>query len=88
MLNVHQRKTLYRFFTTLFSYPDEALEAALGQDEAAAAAQLLDAPPPPLPDADLRRELETAYTGLFINRLGGAPAPPTGRSTWRRIAPC
>lgn len=79
MLNVHQRKKLYGILTTLFSYPDEELEAFLESEEPAVAARLLEAPPPPrLPAAGRRENLETDYTGLFINRLGGAPAPPYG----------
>ncbi|HXV20178.1 MAG TPA: molecular chaperone TorD family protein [Desulfuromonadales bacterium] len=78
MLHVSERKQLYAFLARLFSYPDRELAAALRQGEAAAAGRLLPAAPaPPSIDASTV-ELETAYTGLFINRLGGAPAPPYG----------
>ena len=79
MLNVHQRKKLYGMLTTFFSYPDEELDNLLQGEGPAEASRLLDAPPlPTLAAPASREELETAYTSLFINRLGGAPAPPYG----------
>lgn len=78
MLHVSERKQLYAFFARLFSYPDRELAAALQRDEAVAMARLLpEAPAPPVLGSSTV-ELETAYTDLFINRLGGAPAPPYG----------
>jgi putative dimethyl sulfoxide reductase chaperone len=78
MLHVSERKRLYAFFARIFSYPDQELTAKLRQSEAAEAGRLLPAAPaPPALDASTV-ELETAYTDLFINRLGGAPAPPYG----------
>jgi TorA maturation chaperone TorD len=78
MLHVSERKQLYAFFARIFSYPDQELTAKLRQSEAAEAGRLLPAAPaPPAIDASTV-ELEVAYTDLFINRLGGAPAPPYG----------
>jgi TorA maturation chaperone TorD len=78
MLHVSERKRLYAFLARIFSYPDRELAAALQQGEAAAVGRLLPTvPAPPASDASTV-ELETAYTDLFINRLGGAPAPPYG----------
>jgi TorA maturation chaperone TorD len=77
MLHVRERKRLYAFFARLFSYPDRALAEALAAGEGADAARLLrgkPAPDGPFP----AEELEVAFTGLFLNRLGGAPAPPYG----------
>lgn len=78
MLHVSERKQLYAFLARLFSYPDRELTAALQSDEAAEMARILPEVPAPPPPGSSTVELETAYTGLFINRLGGAPAPPYG----------
>lgn len=80
MLHVSERKQLYRFLAGLFAYPDQELVTALARGEAAEAAQLtgLDDIPPSLPDDDPLAELEAGFTDLFINRLGGVPAPPYG----------
>jgi TorA maturation chaperone TorD len=78
MLHVSERKQLYAFLARLFSYPDRELTAKLRQNEAAEIGRLLPAASaPPAIDASTV-ELEVAYTDLFINRLGGAPAPPYG----------
>jgi len=78
MLHVQERKNLYAFLAALFSYPGAELSARLREGEAAALAALLPTVgPPPAPDATAL-ELEVAYTDLFINRFGGAPAPPYG----------
>jgi TorA maturation chaperone TorD len=78
MLHVSERKKLYAFLARLFSYPDQELAAVLQGDKAAEIARLLpDAPAPPALGSSTV-ELEVAYTDLFINRLGGAPAPPYG----------
>jgi putative dimethyl sulfoxide reductase chaperone len=80
MLHVAERKRFYRFFAALFAYPDQQLLAELaGATPAAMATALRELEPPPELSADnLLTELQTAFTGLFINRLGGAPAPPYG----------
>lgn len=78
MLHVSERKKLYAFLARLFSYPDRELAVALQSDEAAEMARLLpEVPAPPVPGSSTV-ELEVAYTDLFINRLGGTPAPPYG----------
>lgn len=77
MLHVSERKRLYSFIARLFSYPDAELLAALQDDDAALAARVLGEPPPDSGKVTVR-DLEVAYTDLFINRLGGAPAPPYG----------
>jgi len=78
MLHVTERKALYAFLAALFSYPDRELLDRLQREEAAAMARLLPAvSPPPAPESTLL-ELEVAHTDLFINRFGGAPAPPYG----------
>jgi len=76
MLQVSQRKALYALLAQLFAYPEASLTAALRQRETRHLLGLLgcEAPPADYP----RQELETAYTALFINRLGGAPALPYG----------
>lgn len=80
MLHVSERKQLYAILSTLFSYPDEGLLAALDRREAAGASgRLSDVPEPPVCEGPERLyELQAAFTDLFINRLGGAPAPPYG----------
>jgi len=80
MLHVSERKQLYRFLAGLFAYPDPELTAALARGEAAEAARLtgLDEAPPTLSEDDPLADLEAGFTDLFINRLGGVPAPPYG----------
>ncbi len=80
MLHVSERKQLYRFLAGLFAYPDQELVAALTRGEAEQAARLagIGDIPPKLPKADPLADLETGFTDLFINRLGGVPVPPYG----------
>jgi len=78
MLHVSERKRLYAFLARLFSYPDRDLATALQQGEAAEMVRLIPAAPASPAISTSTIELETAYTDLFINRLGGAPAPPYG----------
>jgi TorA maturation chaperone TorD len=78
MLHVSERKRLYAFLARIFSYPDRELTAALQEGEAAEVGSLLLTAPAPPATLSSTVELEVAYTDLFINRLGGAPAPPYG----------
>lgn len=80
MLHVNERKRIYAFLVPLFSYPDEELLATLDGDEAGRVARLLPGQPepPPIEGEDRLQELQVAFTSLFINRQGGAPAPPYG----------
>jgi len=78
MLHVSERKRIYALLAQLFSYPDGELSAALQQGAAAELAGMVPAVPPPPAVNGAGTELETAYTDLFINRLGGTPAPPFG----------
>jgi len=78
MLHVSERKHLYAFLARLFSYPDLELTAALQKGEAVEVGSLLLTTPAPPAILSSTVELEVAYTDLFINRLGGAPAPPYG----------
>lgn len=78
MLHVSERKRLYAFLARLFSYPDRELTEALWRGEATEVGSLLLSTPPPSATLSSTMELETAYTALFINRRGGAAAPPYG----------
>lgn len=80
MMNVEERKALYALFAQLFSYPDQELVETLAAPETDALLSLLGAEKglPSKPEAPLVRELQIAYTSLFINRIGGVPAPPYG----------
>ena len=80
MLHVSERKQLYRFLAGLFAYPDQELLTALVRGEAAEAVRLtgFEEAPPVLAEYDPLAELEAGFTDLFINRLGGVPAPPYG----------
>jgi len=80
MLHVSERKQLYRFLAGLFAYPDPELVAALARGEGMEAARLtgINDTPPTLPDDEPLADLEAGFTDLFINRLGGVPAPPYG----------
>jgi putative dimethyl sulfoxide reductase chaperone len=87
MLHVSERKRLYAFLARLFSYPDQELTDALRLGEAAAVGSLLLTTPALPATLSSAMELETAYTALFINRLGGATAPPYG-SVYLEQAQC
>jgi len=79
MLHVSERKLLYRFLAQLFAYPDAQLIDALARGEAEEASRLTGIEPPPdLLEDDILLDLEAGFTGQFINRLGGVPAPPYG----------
>ncbi len=68
-----QRSARFALLCRLFSYPDARLCSELPTLALQAAWPLpeeLEIPP--------LTELETSHTGLFINRLGGAAAPPYG----------
>jgi len=80
MLHISARKRLYAFFSSLFAYPDAELLAQLSPGNLEELNLLVpgSAPPPTLPANNLLEELQVGFTGLFINRLGGAPAPPYG----------
>jgi len=78
MLHVRQRLQLYEFFSLLFRYPEAALVEALGAGRLAETAELLGEA---AEGANLTPDLETLqehYTGLFIARPGGVPAPLYG----------
>lgn len=78
MLQVDQRKAFYALFAQLFCYPDRQLGELLGTAGARDLCALLGTVPPKLSPETLAEELPTAYTALFINRLGGVTAPPYG----------
>jgi len=77
MLHISQRQRVYAFFVQLFNYPDDELLQTLQSDDPAEIGQLLAAAPPTLVNLTVTGLQET-YTGLFISRLGGVPAPPYG----------
>lgn len=80
MFSVTERKELYAFLAQLFSYPDAELLVALHRPRLAdllARIPGIPAAAPSLASLTLA-DLEVAYTALFINRLGGVPAPPYG----------
>lgn len=77
MLENHQRQDMYRFFARIFSYPDSSLIEDLPVEVAATAEHLSEIAPQLYPLPELT-ELEVGYTGLFISRHGGVPAPPYG----------
>ncbi len=78
MLNLAERKKTYQIFSDLFRYPDQPSQAASAQS-VADLSQLLHLDfPPELSQVPALREMEVAYTHLFVNSLGGTPAPPYG----------
>jgi len=77
MLHISQRQRIYAFFAQLFSYPDAELLAELQGKTPAELGTLLGAAPPATAGLTLV-ELQEVYTGLFISRHGGVPAPPYG----------
>jgi TorA maturation chaperone TorD len=78
MLTLTERKDLCSLLVQLFSYPDAELSKRLKEPATASLAARLAIPP--LSGAEFLdwTTLEPAYTSLFINRLGGVPAPPYG----------
>lgn len=77
MLTLMERKDLCSLLVQLFSYPDADLSARLLEPETSILAARLAIPPLSGLETDWTT-LEPAYTSLFINRLGGVPAPPYG----------
>lgn len=78
MYHVVQRKALYALLAELFSYPHDTLMARLATPETHSLSAVVGRDlPAEILTASLS-QLQTAYTGLFINRLGGVPAPPYG----------
>lgn len=77
MLHISQRQRIYAFFVQLFNYPDAELLAVLQGETPKEIGQLLAAAPPALESLTVAGLQET-FTGLFISRLGGVPAPPYG----------
>lgn len=80
MLHISARKRFYAFFSSLFAYPDADLLKLLTPGNLEELVILLpgSSPHPDLAAKNLLEELQVGFTGLFINRLGGAPAPPYG----------
>jgi putative dimethyl sulfoxide reductase chaperone len=77
VLTLTERKDLCSLLVQLFSYPDAALSKRLAEPATAILSARLAVPPLSGPEIDWTT-LEPAYTSLFINRLGGVPAPPYG----------
>jgi len=77
MLTLTERKDLCSLLVQLFSYPDAELCKRLAEPATAILAARLAVPPLSKTETDWTM-LEPAYTSLFINRLGGVPAPPYG----------
>jgi TorA maturation chaperone TorD len=72
------KKICYQILSAFFNYPEPGLigNLPLCLEELSS---ILDLPiPVELKHPPELTDLEVAYTGLFINRLGGAPAPPYG----------
>ena len=77
MLTLTERKDLCSLLVQLFSYPDAELSKRLAEPATAILTARLAIPA--LTGAEIDwTTLEPAYTSLFINRLGGVPAPPYG----------
>jgi TorA maturation chaperone TorD len=77
MLTLTEHKDLCSLLVQLFSYPDVELSKRLAEPATALLAARLAVPPLSGLETDWTT-LEPAYTSLFINRLGGVPAPPYG----------
>lgn len=79
MLHVNQRQRLYQFFAGLFANPAPELIQSLANDEVSTVAGLLGLELPTELKYDYsQEELAELYTGLFVARMGGVPAPLYG----------
>jgi TorA maturation chaperone TorD len=79
MLHVNQRRRLYQFFAGLFANPAPELIQALAGDEVTTVAGLLGVEVPTETKSDYsQQELAELFTGLFVARMGGVPAPLYG----------
>ncbi len=79
MLHIHQRQRLYQFFADLFANPGPELMQKLSGGEAAAVSGLLGIEVPFESGSEMSVEnLSELYTGLFVARMGGVPAPLYG----------
>jgi TorA maturation chaperone TorD len=79
MLHINQRQRLYQFFASLFANPGPELVQALSGGEVDAVADLLGVEVPPEAKSSFSIEtLAELYTGLFVARMGGVPAPLYG----------
>ena len=77
-LNNADRISCYQLLAALFNYPEAELLESLERSLAELSTLLARPLPAELKKTPVLLDLEVAYTGLFINRLGGAPAPPYG----------
>ena len=79
MLHINQRQRLYRFFAGLFANPGPELLQSLSNNEPGEIAELLGIEAPAKATYDLtQEEFAELFTGLFIARMGGVPAPLYG----------
>lgn len=78
MLTTEFRSGLYAMFSDFFAFPVRKDNLLFDREVLAEAAALLDSDAPPTVGDGQLLELQTAYTGLFINRPGGVQAPPYG----------
>ncbi|BCR04503.1 dehydrogenase [Desulfuromonas versatilis] len=76
MLTPFERKMIYAFLASLFHYPDQQTVEAVETLEEKTLQEIF--PGLSNPEVPPLEELQSAYTGQFINRLGGVPAPPYG----------
>ena len=79
MLHINQRQRLYQFFACLFANPGPELVQYLADNEVNEIAELLGVDAAAKSTYDLSQEnLAEVFTGLFVARMGGVPAPPYG----------
>ncbi|MBE0501142.1 MAG: molecular chaperone TorD family protein [Desulfuromonadales bacterium] len=79
MLHIHQRLRLYQFFADLFANPGPELMQKLSGGEVSAVSDLLGIEAPLESGSEMSMEnLSELYTGLFVARMGGVPAPLYG----------
>jgi TorA maturation chaperone TorD len=79
MLHINQRQKVYQFFAGLFANPGPESLQVLASDEVNVVAGLLEVEVPLELKTDYsEEELAELYTGLFVARMGGVPAPLYG----------
>lgn len=78
MISAQLRSNLYGMLSDFFLYPDHEGSLLFDRELLHDAAALMEIDGPPEVKVQEIQELQMAFTGLFVNRLGGVRAHPYG----------